>query len=478
MQSGISNTSSEATLILDSGGTSHALGEAAVQELQANVDIRPVSTNIQLGENGKVLQSKGRADVGSLVNTLVVSDGRLVDNIASVPQFDLEGRYILFGGQKARIGILDETGSFKVHAEAVLGQDRSYRFAGTDLMSLPDVVETLRVSQAKPTITVDYVHDVFGHRSKRTCREAVVKGRLTGATPEQMVVRRAPVCGACAKAKATRHSFARARSSDPAKSKPQKLSPIIPLDPGDEEVVTDVKGPIGVDGPNGERWVELFTQKRTRWRDPKLFALRSKAPDAIKEYFSVDCAREGLRIVRYHADGAPELISSEIVHFLAARGCRVTFSAPYTPEQNGLAEVSNRVIWDPAMAMLMACTLPLLFWTYAVFYSCAIANCFPTWTYKGWMSPLECKYGIIPDIGLFHKFGCLCYVHIPEQLRTGMAEKAYKGYFVGLEWPLWDRYLVFVPVLDKVVMSAHVIFDEIFSTERTDDHILIVDSER
>ena len=477
LRSGISNTS-EATLILDSGGTSHAVGESVAVALQSDVHIRPAHTNIQLGENGKILESKGRADIGKLVNTLVVGDGRLVDNIASVPQFDLEGRYILFGGQKARIGILDKTGSFQVHAEAVLGEDKSYRFSAADLVSLPAVQETLRVAQARPPITVNYIHDVFGHRSKRTCREAIVKGRLLGATPEQVVLRRGPACGACAKAKATRHSFARARSSDPAKSKPPRLSPIIPLDPYNEEVVTDVKGPIGVDGPDGERWLQVFTQVRTRWRDPKCFALRSKAPASVKEYFGIDCAREGLKIVRYHADGAPELISLEIVQFLADRGCRVTFSAPYTPEQNGLAEVSNRVIWEPAMAMLMACSLPLLFWVYAVYYSCAIANCFPTWTCKGWMSPLECKYGIIPDVRLFHKFGCLCYVHIPEQLRTGMAEKAYKGYFVGLHWPLWDRYLVFVPVLDKVVMSAHVLFDEIFSVERNDDHILIVDSER
>ena len=477
-QSAISDTSTEATLILDSGGTSHAIGEAAAQALQADVAIRPVNTNIQLGEKGKVLQSKGRADVGSLVNTLVVPDGRLVDNIASVPQFDLDGRYILFGGQKARIGILDVTGSFKVHAEAVLGADRSYRFSGSDLMALPDVPETLRVAQARPPMSVDYIHDVFGHRSKRTCREAVVKGKLTGATPEQVVHKRGPMCGACAKAKATRHSFARARSSDPAKAKPPRLSPLIPLDPLHEEVVTDVKGPIGVDGPNGERWSETFTEVRSRWRTSKLFAVRSSAAGAIKEYFNLDCAREGLKIIRYHADGAPELISLDIVSFLAERGCRVTFSSPYTPEQNGLAEVSNRVIWEPALTMLMACVLPLTFWVYAVQYSTVLANCFPTWTHKGWMSPLECKYGIVPDISLFHKFGCLCYVHIPEQLRTGMAEKAYKGYFVGLEWPMWDRFLVFVPVLDKVVMSAHVLFDEIFSTERKDDHILIVDSER
>ena len=95
-----------------------------------------------------------------------------------------------------------------------------------------------------------------------------------------------------------------------------------------------MKGPIGVDGPDGERWYQTFTEVRTRWRNIKFFTLRSGAFGSVKEHFTVDCARKGIRVLRYHTDGAPELISSEIVKMLAELGCRVTFSAPYTPEQN------------------------------------------------------------------------------------------------------------------------------------------------
>ena len=474
-----SNTPVEAaTLILDSGATSHTVEEAVANELQEDIVISGVASDIQLGESGKVLKSKGRANIGMLTNTLVVADGRLVDNIASVPQYDLDGRWILIGGQKARIGILDNSGHFTTHAETLLGPDRSYRFSAADLMTLPEIDEQLRVAQVRPKMSLEYMHKVFGHRAKRTCREAIVLGKITGAKVEEVVNHRGPACGVCAMCKATRHSFARAQADKTKPSRSTTVNPIIPLDPHETEVHTDTKGPIGVDGPNGERYMQIFTEKRTRWRTTKVYDVRSKAAVAVKEYFGVDCARESLRVFRYHADGAPELISSEIVTYLASLGCRVTFSAPYTPEQNGLAEVSNRVIWDPAITMLMACLLPLVFWVYAVQYSTAIANCFPTWTYKGWMSPLECKYGIVPDISLFHIFGCLCYVHIPEQLRTGMADKAYKGYFVGLQWPMWDRYLIYVPVLDKEITSAHVIFDELAPIDRKDDHILVIDPER
>ena len=76
------------------------------------------------------------------------------------------------------------------------------------------------------------------------------------------------------------------------------------------------------------------------------------------------------------------------------------------------------------------------------------------------MSPFQAKYGMVPDGHIYKIFGCVAYVHINTQLRDStFAEKAYKGYFVGLKWPLLDRFLVFVPALDKVVESAHAQFD-------------------
>lgn len=83
------------------------------------------------------------------------------------------------------------------------------------------------------------------------------------------------------------------------------------------------------------------------------------------------------------------------------------------------------------------------------------------------MSPFEAKYGVVPDVSIFRVFGCISYVHVSEQLRDStFAEKAYKGFFVGLKWPLLDRYLVYVPSLDKVMESAHVLFDEVTRTTR------------
>lgn len=198
----------------------------------------------------------------------------------------------------------------------------------------------------------------------------------------------------------------------------------------------------------------------------------------MREYFLLDVAREGQRVREYHADGAPELISQEIIEFLAEEGTWVTYSPPYTPELNGVAERSNRKIWEAAMAVMMGSVLPALFWMFAVQYATIIRNCIPTHTSLDWMSPTEAKYGQIPDISIFRVFGCVAYVNVYEALCSGFADKGYKVWFVGFTWPLLDRYLVYVPAIDKVVETAHALTDEVAKLERKDDELLVIDPER
>lgn len=123
-------------------------------------------------------------------------------------------------------------------------------------------------------------------------------------------------------------------------------------------IVTDLKGPVSIAGPNGERYMQLFTDIDTKYRIPKCMEFKSQALDNLKELISVDLASESLRLVEYHSDGAPELISKDIVSMLAANGTRLSYSPPYIPELNGVSEQSNRTIWDSAMSMWADTCLP------------------------------------------------------------------------------------------------------------------------
>ncbi len=80
-------------------------------------------------------------------------------------------------------------------------------------------------------------------------------------------------------------------------------------------------------------------------------------------------------------------------------GAVITYSAPYTSNDNAAIDRSHRTIFECAHAMLIAACLPIMFWTYAVSHAVYLYNIIPTNTGKGYMSPMQAAYNIDVDIG-------------------------------------------------------------------------------
>ena len=89
--------------------------------------------------------------------------------------------------------------------------------------------------------------------------------------------------------------------------------------------------------------------------------------------------------------------------------------ATYTPIQNAAVERNHRTTFESAHAMLNEAGLPAIFWVHAAEYATLIYNCLPTNTSSGYMSPFQAKYGLVPDVSHFRKFGCVSYMHIPTR---------------------------------------------------------------
>ena len=74
------------------------------------------------------------------------------------------------------------------------------------------------------------------------------------------------------------------------------------------------------------------------------------------------------------------------------------------------------------------------------------------------MSPVQAKYGLVPEVSRFKKFG---WMTIPEQTRakSGFIHKAYRCYFLGID-NTTQSYIVWIIDLHEVKISSDVIFDE------------------
>ncbi len=80
--------------------------------------------------------------------------------------------------------------------------------------------------------------------------------------------------------------------------------------------------------------------------------------------------------------------------------------------------------------MLNEKNLPNYFWAEAIATVVYIMNRTPTATVHG-MTPEEKFIGKIPDVSHLRVFGCIAYVHVPDEKRSKLDPKAEKCIFIG-----------------------------------------------
>ena len=456
-------TRSAHSCVVDSGASAHVLGSDTVDAVGVGRITRSKAV-IQTGKAGADIAAIGTGTVGTLENVVVVPTKDLREDCVSIPRLDLAGHWTVFGGQCAYLLDAD----LKVKATGQLNSDLTYRWNLHDVMDTPEHLFLGHAVHDPPSM--DLLHDRLGHRNKRDIKEAIEQGLVTGFPDIVLSNAKTGLCPECVKAKSTRQSFKQATTAPVIPRRPT-----VPLDPVVSTIVTDLKGPISTTGIGDLRYFQIFTDADTKWREVMFLKKKSDALRNLKELVTVVLASEGLKLLRYHSDGAPELIAGGTKEFLAEHNVQLSYAPAYTPQKNSVAERSNRTVWESAQALMIASCLPTMLWVYAVRYAVLILNFLPTNTSKGKLTPMQARYGFAPDISHFRKFGCVIFTHIDQALRDSSGEKAYQGYFLGFEWPLMDRAIAFIPETGKIVVSAHVQFDEITRVVRKQP-ILLHDS--
>ncbi|KAD1053243.1 hypothetical protein E3N88_43364 [Mikania micrantha] len=134
------------------------------------------------------------------------------------------------------------------------------------------------------------------------------------------------------------------------------------------------------------------------------------------------------------------------------------FSAPRTPQQNGVAERRNRTLIEAVRTMLSDAKLPITFWAEAVNTACYVQNRVLVVKTHG-MTPYEIWHKRKPFIGLLKPFGCQCTILNTKDHLAKFAEKSAKGYFVGYSAHA-KAYRVYIKASRIIEESANVQFNE------------------
>jgi len=89
-------------------------------------------------------------------------------------------------------------------------------------------------------------------------------------------------------------------------------------------------------------------------------------------------------------------------------------SAPYTPEQNGVAERTNQFLATLANTMLEESKLPKSFWADAMSTAAYISTQSPT-SGLGGKVPCQVFFNCQVDPTFFCPFGCPAYAYTPKE---------------------------------------------------------------
>jgi hypothetical protein len=227
-------------------------------------------------------------------------------------------------------------------------------------------------------------------------------------------------------------------------------------------VHSDVVGPMRNASLSGARYYVVFIDDFSRycWVAPlkhksgvlnAFRAFKSKAEQQVGGNSKVGCLR---------SDNGGEYASAEMADFLMLCGVAHQFTAPHSPEQNGVAERSNRTLFESARAMMQHAGLSASFWAAAIGAAAYVKNRLPHKAVRDHGTPVQALLGVKPDITGLRVFGCLAHVHVPDSQRTKLDAKARLAIFVGYAENTKDGYYFCDPLTKRVTVSRTAAFHE------------------
>ena len=153
-----------------------------------------------------------------------------------------------------------------------------------------------------------------------------------------------------------------------------------------------------------------------------------------------------------------EYLSNEFTIYLKEHKIRRQLTCPNTPQQNGVAEHKNRHLAETCRSMLYAKNVPGRFWVECMRTTAYIINRLPHQK-LGFKSPHELLWKVKPVVSHLKVFDYVCYMFVPDRLRSKFEKKAIQCIFVRYDdarkgW----RYCN--PTTEKCHTSKNVVFDE------------------
>ncbi len=458
------------TWYADSGASQHMTDQRwAFSQFQS---IKPGSWPVTgIGENRQPLQVHGFGTVpvtgevegvhlhGTLQSVLYVPN--LGVNLFSVRSATRNGYNVHFSGQGVKIIKND-----KVFAVGSIENSNLYllnlaichnNFRASVNTDIPTAADTSTGKPMEPfaalaktkSNSIQVWHRRLGHVCLATIKKMAASGMVDGleiSKGETVVT----FCEGCILGKQHRLPFPGA-----GRTRAEKIGGLIH---------SDICGPVSVSSPGGAKYFVTFKDDFSGYCVINFIKQKSEVFLLFKQFVKRVETEFGNPVDTLRSDNGGEYVGNDFKRWMLDQGIRHETSAPYTPQQNGVAERVNRTILESARSMLHSSSLPLELWAEAANCAVYILNRVATKAVEG-KTPYEVWRGVKPNVSHIREFGSIVYVHIRKEKRDKFEPKSVKCIHVGYcetqkAFRAWD------PNSKKVVISRDVIFQEL-PDERT-----------
>ena len=422
------------TWVIDSGATNHMCRQ---KDWFINLKDDGKNDIIHIGD-GKVLTSTGKGDIPITLSngksakiTSVLYVPNLSTNLLSIKRLTTAGYNISFIN-----GICNISFENDIVATANLSTDGLYH------LNCSMTKNTEYANVITETGNIDLWHQRFGHTNFNTIFQLAnsksIKGINISSKPPTSP------CETCVVNKQTRGKYP---ISTTKSTKPLEI------------IHSDVCGPMRTISSGGARYMVLFIDDYSRYTYIDFLTTKDQVFSAFVKYRHLVENIHESKIKALRTDGGGEYCSNVFQNYLETNGIIHQVSAPYTPEQNGIAERMNRTVIEMARCLLHTKSLPYVLWAEATRTAVYIRNRTPSQAIENEKTPYELWFKRPPTIDHLRVFGCLAYVHIPDSKRGKLEPKAIKTIFLGYyddskAWRLFD------PISKTIIKSRDVIFDE------------------
>lgn len=415
---------------LDSGSTSHMCSQKS-QFTELNSKENTKCLKLAAENQTTEIFGKGFVKLNTDYRTINLSDTlyipSLTSNLLSVSKITDKGFKVLF--EKNIASVYDDTGDVILKAK---------KNNGLYYVVSRNSQEHLETSKNAVESEIQKWHIKLGHMNEYDLKLALRERTLNGLqfNPSENLKE----CETCIQGKMTRLPFPKTKES----------TSIEPL----EIIHSDVCGPMKIISPGGSRYFVTFTDQNSRYSKVYFLKHKNEVLKYFKEYKSEMENYKGNKIKNFQSDNEiSEYCNKDFTEFLKCHGIKRRLSAPYTPQQNGLAERKNRTLFDKARCLMIGSNSPPELWAEAIHTANYLINRSPSKVIQN-KTPFEKWVGRVPSVNHLHIFGSKAYV-LNKHKKGKFEPRANVGMFVGYSEES-KAYRIWMPNQKKVIVTRDV----------------------